>query len=221
LSTAYIREEAEAALQGLQNLADAADRRVAEIDSRHSELHAQQDHVMKGARLATQFITDERVDLTEERNQLAGTVPPSSDDRDDEPPAPAEPPVVERPAAPAPEPTVEREVVVEEPPAHQPTCAHDTVVREPVVVQQRPAHVMNVRNWAWLQWLLAALGAFGFLMLSVHTTGAFDPVKTDWFRDTLVVLYIVFMTVFGFFLGGLIGSLIDEAVEQDRNAPAD
>lgn len=182
-----------------------------EVRQRRRKMVEDDQHAEIVRRLLAQDHVDHLDVLREEHAQLDGilgntpepTKPPASSEDEvdeDEPTA-----VRRRVPTPAPEPTpVQTEP---EPEQHHCCHGHDTVVHD------RPVRVINVwgvRNWSVLQWLLAVLGLIVFLAISVNTTGVFDDVNTDWLHDTLVVLWVVLMSVFGFFAGGLIGALIDE-----------
>jgi hypothetical protein len=208
MSTKSIHDEAEAALAALQDVAVAADRRLAEIREEEGKLKGKQDSILRGAALAQRHVIDQREVLAEEESQLANPLGTTTADKPEstQPPASSEEevdedeptPVRRRVPTPAPEPTQEQ---------HRCCHEHETVVHD------RPVRVINVwgvRNWSVLQWLLAVLGLIVFLAISVNTTGVFDDVNTDWLHDTLVMLWVVLMSVFGFFAGGLIGALIDE-----------
>lgn len=66
----------------------------------------------------------------------------------------------------------------------------------------------SVRDWSGVQWLLAGIGAFIALLIALATRDIFDDIE-GFGRGAVVFFWTVFVTMTGFFGGGLIGSFID------------
>ena len=69
-------------------------------------------------------------------------------------------------------------------------------------------HVTNVRDWTGIQWLLAVIGAIIALLIASATRGVFGDIDGI-ARGTLVFFWFVFVTLTGFFGGGLLGTFIN------------
>lgn len=93
-------------------------------------------------------------------------------------------------------------------------------VRDPNEPQRaqttRVIEYIDVRQWNWVQWVCAVVLGIIALRIGIQTNnwpGYIENSDPEFFFE---LFWIVLITAFGFFAGGWIGSLIDDAINRSR-----
>lgn len=238
MSTKYIQEEAEAARKALGEVASAARKRRKEVRDLRRSMQTERDNVIIGARAAMRDVDDEDAVYEEEEQQLLEILegPTEDDEPVDEESAhqspPANPPTSDEPPAP-PTGTNQRRYsyrelrVMDNQQLQQLLASRLGITR--TVTDGNRADVILVlmdgigrpssrtttvveriqpSSWGTWSWILAfGLGAIG-LIVSALTAG-FDDFSGIG-HGVFTALWVVFVTMTGFFLGGFLGSNWDE-----------
>lgn len=214
-------------IKGLEGIEELIGKISTDVASRpnkiREELKGRDRHernLALGAAAAMQKSLDKRALLEEELEQMnnigrmadsflvALKAPSASaaDDNDDTRAVPAAP--ASAPATPAPT------VPVAPAPAPAPPV-DDTLVAPAPVVRDTPANVNvfvatynTVRNFTWIQWILAVIFALIGLRIGLATDDfGFSSGPGYWLKE---VLWLTGATLAGFAIGGFLGSLIDD-----------
>jgi hypothetical protein len=177
----------------LGRLGAAAKQRAQRVQSEKEQVGKKRSNTRIGARVIERGLLDHEQKLDEEKDQLHWILSITGQEEDEEPEPPEipgfvqQPPPEEPPAPPAP-PT---------PPASPPPVPPTQPVTQMIPVYLHPG------NWTWLQWVLAVLLALAGLWVGGNTYDFFDFEGVG--RTVCVVLWVSLTTLFGFFLGGLVG----------------
>jgi hypothetical protein len=165
----------------------------------------QEENLARGAASVIKKSVDKRKELDEELDQLdhiEGMAQALLGAREPAEPAQAEPTPAVEPDLPA-----EAEVTPEEPPAPATTPV-------PVVVAEPNPH--NPVNWTGWQWFGGFIGVIvGLIVSNITYEDAGSHVGGD-FSWAFTLLYFIAVIGIGFFLGGLVGGVVERAVRARR-----
>jgi hypothetical protein len=204
MSTRRVNDEAQAARKALGDLADAADKAVRELEREKQQKVKELGRIVRGAQVATQQVNDEIGDLDEQLSQLNASDP--------EPPAPAEPAADNSSNDNSNSNTGNGNDA-----GNQPTAAPPA---EPYTLTRNN---LNPRNWRFLAWLLALVGAVvGVIIARASYDPMWSNVTNDFWHGLLVVLWFIALMAAGFLTGGWWGATLEEEhdlPEEEHNVP--
>lgn len=187
---------AEDARKHFGQLASQVRNRVREIGRNIDGLGREVENIEIGARLAKQAVQDDREVLEEEREQLKGVL---------------NGPPVEKPPAPTPVPPAP---AAAQAPPEQPKPEAAAPAPQPAPASQPAQRSSMARHLMWALLLAAAFGILAFWLSSrnVETIARFASGDGQFSRnDIFQFLVVAVATLSGIFLGGYIGSKIDES----------